>query len=299
MSRFIEIVEVGPRDGLQNEAAVLDPAAKLELIRRLETCGARRIEAVSFVNERRVPQMAGAEAIMAELPRQPGRSRIGLVLNERGWDRALAAKVDEANVVVCATDEFGIRNQGAPVAAQMQALATIAARQRAEGGPPISVTLSVSFGCPFAGEVSEAQVVALAREAGALGVAEIALADTIGVADPWTVRRRIEAVREAAPQARLRMHFHDTRNTGLANAAASVEAGVSVLDASCGGLGGCPFAPNATGNIATEDLVYMLSRAGYETGYDLAGLIETGRWIGEKIGRTTGSALSRAGGFPV
>ena len=299
MGRFIEIVEVGARDGLQNEKAVLEAADKIDFIHRLEACGARRIEAVSFVNERRVPQMAGAEAIMAALPHAEGRSRIGLVLNERGWDRALAAKVDEANVVVCATDGFGIRNQGAPVKAQMAALAAIVRRQKAEGGPPISVTLSVAFGCPFEGEVSEDQVVALAREAGALGVAEIALADTIGVADPWTVRRRIEAVRKAAPEARLRMHFHDTRNTGLANAYASVEAGVSVLDASCGGLGGCPFAPNATGNIATEDLVYMLARGGFETGYDLDALVETGRWIGEKIGKPPISALSRAGGFPL
>ena len=298
MGRFIEIVEVGARDGLQNEKAVLEPAIKADFIRRLEACGARRIEAVSFVNERRVPQMAGAEAIIAALPQAEGRSRIGLVLNERGWDRAVAAKVDEANVVVCVTDSFGIRNQGAPVKAQMQALATIAARQQAEGGPPISVTFSVAFGCPFEGEVAEDQIVALAREAGALRIGEIALADTIGVADPWTVRARIEAVRKAAPDARLRMHFHDTRNTGLANAYASVEAGVAVLDASCGGLGGCPFAPNATGNIATEDLVYLLERAGFETGYDLGALVETGRWIGERIGKPPISALSRAGRFP-
>jgi hydroxymethylglutaryl-CoA lyase len=298
MSGFIQIVEVGARDGLQNEKAVLEPADKLDFIRRLEACGARRIEAVSFVNERRVPQMAGAEAIMAGLPHAEGSSRIGLVLNERGWDRAVAAKVDEANVVVCASDGFGIRNQGASVADQMQALATIVARQKAEGGPPISLTISVAFGCPFDGEVPEERVAALARDAGALGVAEIALGDTIGVADPWTVKRRIEAVRKAAPDARLRMHFHDTRNTGLANAFASVEAGVTVLDASCGGLGGCPFAPAATGNIATEDLVYMLSRAGYETGYDLPALVETGRWIGERIGKPPVSALSRAGGFP-
>jgi hydroxymethylglutaryl-CoA lyase len=298
MSGFIQIVEVGARDGLQNEKAVLDPADKLEFIRRLEACGARRIEAVSFVNERRVPQMAGAEAIMAGLPRAEGRSRIGLVLNERGWNRAVAAGVDEANVVVCATDGFGVRNQGASVAQQVQALAAIVERRKAEGGPPVSVTISVAFGCPFDGEVSEAQVAALARDAGALGVEEIALGDTIGVADPWTVRSRIAAVRKAAPNARLRMHFHDTRNTGLANAFASVEAGVTVLDASCGGLGGCPFAPAATGNIATEDLAYMLSRAGYDTGFDLAALIDAGRWIGERIGKPPVSALSRAGGFP-
>jgi hydroxymethylglutaryl-CoA lyase len=299
MSRFIEIVEVGARDGLQNETAVLAAADKLDFIRRLEACGARRIEAVSFVNERRVPQMAGAEAIMQGLPHAAGRSRIGLILNRRGWERAVAARVDEANVVVCATDGFGIRNQGAGVAGQMAALADIVERQREAGGPPISVTFSVAFGCPFEGEVPQDQVTALAREAGALGVGEIALADTIGVADPWTVRKRIEAVRKAAPGARLRLHFHDTRGTGLANAFAGVEAGVRVLDASCGGLGGCPFAPAATGNIATEDLVYMLGRAGYETGYDLAGLIDAGRWIGEKIGKPPVSALSRAGGFPV
>ncbi|MGH6972506.1 MAG: hydroxymethylglutaryl-CoA lyase, partial [Caulobacteraceae bacterium] len=295
---FIEIVEVGARDGLQNEAAVLAPGQRLQFLRRLQAAGARRIEAVSFVNERRVPQMAGAEEIMAALPREGGRSRIGLVLNERGWERAVASGCDEANVVVCATDGFGVRNQGAPVAAQMAALAAIVGRRKAEGGPPISVTVSVAFGCPFDGEVPEDQVAALAREAGALGVAEIALADTIGVADPWAVRRRIDLARKAAPNARLRVHFHDTRNTGLANAFASVEAGVSVLDASCGGLGGCPFAPAATGNVATEDLVYMLERAGFSTGYDLDAIVAAGRWIGERIGKAPASALSRAGAFP-
>jgi hydroxymethylglutaryl-CoA lyase len=298
MTGEIEIVEVGPRDGLQNEKAILTPDQKTDFVRRLEACGVRRIEAVSFVNPRRVPQMAGAEEMMAALPPEAGRSRIGLVLNERGWDRAVASGCDEANVVVCVTNGFGIRNQGATVTEQMAALAAIVARRRAEGGPAITLTLSVAFGCPFDGEVSQGQVVALAREAQGLGVGEIALADTIGVADPWTVRARIEAVRAVAPDARLRMHFHDTRGTGLANAFASVEAGVTILDASCGGLGGCPFAPAATGNIATEDLVYMLSRAGYDTGLHMAGLIETGRWIGEAIGKAPISALSRAGGFP-
>jgi hydroxymethylglutaryl-CoA lyase len=254
---------------------------------------------VSFVNPRRVPQMAGAEEIMHALPPEPGVSRIGLVLNERGWDRALASGCDEANVVVCATDGFGVRNQGASVAEQIATLAAIARRRQIEGGPSISLTISVAFGCPFDGEVTAEQVVAIVREAAGLGIGEIALADTIGVADPWTVRARIERARAAAPEARLRMHFHDTRGTGLANAFASVEAGVTVLDASCGGLGGCPFAPAATGNIATEDLVYMLHRAGYETGLDLDAMIATARWIGEKIGKTPVSSLSRAGGFPV
>jgi hydroxymethylglutaryl-CoA lyase len=298
MSRFIEIVEVGARDGLQNEKTILGEDDKLELIRRLDACGARRQEVVSFVNPRRVPQMAGAEEMMAALGRDPAFSRIGIVLNERGWDRCVAAGCDEANVVVCASDGFGIRNQGASVAEQVAAFHRIAERQKTQGGPPITMTISVAFGDPFDGEVSEDQIVALAREGHAAGVPEIALGDTIGVADPWTVRSRIEAVRKAAPDARLRMHFHDTRNTGLANAYASVEAGVNVLDASVGGLGGCPFAPNATGNIGTEDLVYMLERAGYDTGYDLAKLIETAWWISDKIGKAPTSSVAKAGKFP-
>ncbi|MGE5564642.1 MAG: hydroxymethylglutaryl-CoA lyase [Parcubacteria group bacterium] len=298
MSRFIEIVEVGARDGLQNETTILEQDDKLELIRRLDACGARRQEVVSFVNPKRVPQMAGAEEIMAALGRDPARSRIGIVLNERGWDRCVAAGCDEANVVVCASDGFGIRNQGASVAEQVAAFHRMVERRKTEGGPPITMTISVAFGDPFDGEVTEDQVVALARECQAAGAAELAIADTIGVADPWTVRRRIDAVRKAAPNVRLRAHFHDTRNTGLANAFASVEAGVDVLDASVGGLGGCPFAPNATGNIGTEDLVYMLQRAGYETGYDLGGLIETAWWISEKIGKAPASSVAKAGPFP-
>lgn len=298
MSRFIEIVEVGPRDGLQNEKLSLSVEEKLALIRQLEAAGARRMEVVSFVNPNRVPQMAGAEEIMAALPADLKHSRIGLVLNMRGWERCVAAQCDEANVVVCATDGFGTRNQGSTTSQQIDTLASIVERQAVEGGPPITATLSVAFGCPFDGEVSQDQVVAIVREIALLGVPEIAIADTIGVADPWTVRKRIEAVRAAAPEARLRMHFHDTRNTGLANAFASVEAGVDVLDASVGGLGGCPFAPNATGNIGTEDLVYMLERAGFETGYDLGALIEVGRAISERLGKAPASSLARAGGFP-
>ncbi len=298
MSRQIEIVEVGPRDGLQNEKALLEIDQKLEFIHRLEAAGARRMETVSFVNPKRVPQMAGAEEISAALPHTDGRSRIGLVLNERGWDRCLAAKCDEANVVVCATDGFGIRNQGASAAEQTAAMVAIAGRKKAEGGPPITVTVSVAFGCPFDGEVSEDQVMRIVRAAAGAGVAEIALADTIGVADPWLVRKRVEAARKIVGDVPLRLHFHDTRNTGLANAFAGVEAGVSILDASVGGLGGCPFAPNATGNIGTEDLVYMLERAGFSTGYDLPALIEIGQWASGLLGKAPASSLGRAGVFP-
>ena len=298
MSRRIEIVDVGPRDGLQNEAMALSVEDRLDFISRLEAAGVRRLEAVSFVNPSRVPQMAGAEEIMAALPSTPARSRIGLVLNLRGWERLKATSCDQANVVVCATDSFGLRNQNADTAQQIAAMTQVAEDQRENGGPPLSLTISVAFGCPFEGEVALDRVVRIAREAAALNIPEIAIADTIGAADPWAVRRRVEAVRAAAPNVRLRLHFHDTRNTGLANAAAGIEAGVDVLDASCGGIGGCPFAPKATGNVATEDLVHMLERGGFETGLDLEALIETGRWINAKLGRAATSALSRAGRFP-
>jgi hydroxymethylglutaryl-CoA lyase len=297
MSRRIEIVEVGPRDGLQNEKTLFEVGQKLEMIARLEAAGARRIEAVSFVNPKRVPQMAGAEEIMAALPHKDGRSRIGLVLNMRGWERCLDAGCDEANVVVCASDGFGIRNQGASVDEQITAMCGIMG-VRKDGDPPVTATVSVAFGCPFEGEVPEERVVQIAKAAAQCGMAEIALADTIGVADPWTVRRRVEAVKKVAGDIPLRLHFHDTRNTGLANAFAGVEAGVDILDASVGGLGGCPFAPNATGNIGTEDLVYMLERAGYETGYDLDQLIEIGQWASNILGKRVASSVARAGGFP-
>lgn len=298
MSRFIEIVEVGPRDGLQNEKAILDVGQKLDFIGRLQAAGAKRMEVVSFVNPNRVPQMAGAEEIMADLPADAGLSRIGLVLNMRGWERAVATGCDEANVVVCSSDGFGVRNQGANVAEQIEAMHAIAARKAAEGGPPISVTFSTAFGCPFDGEVPLERVVSLAREAASARVDEIALADTIGVADPWMVRARVEAVRDVIGDIPLRLHFHDTRNTGLANAFAGVEAGVDILDASCGGLGGCPFAPAATGNIGTEDLVYMLERAGFETGYDIKALMETAQWMSGILDKPIAASVSRAGLFP-
>ena len=303
MSRPITIVEVGPRDGLQNETTILEPAVRADLVNRLEAAGARRIEAVSFVHPKYVPQMAGAEAVMAALPHAAGRSRIGLVLNGKGYDRALGTAVDEVNVAMSATDGFGLKNQGLSVDQQVQMLADIiAGRANAAGAPgatpALSATLSCVWGCPFDGEVSDGQVADLVGRIAELGVAEIALADTIGAGDPWAVTKKVEAARAAAPDAVLRLHFHDTRNTGLANAYAGIEAGVSVLDASVGGIGGCPFAPGATGNIATEDLVFLLERAGFSTGYDLDALIKTARWIGEKIGRPAPSALSRAGGWP-
>jgi hydroxymethylglutaryl-CoA lyase len=239
---------------------------------------------------------------MAALPHEAGRSRIGLVLNGKGYDRALATGVDEVNVSVAATDGFGLKNQGLAVKDQLAMLGEIVARRHnaeaSEGAPSLSAMISCVWGCPFDGEVSVDQVADMVGAIAEMGVGEIGLADTIGAGDPWAVTKKVEAARAAAPDASLRLHFHDTRNTGLANAYAGVEAGIDVLDASVGGIGGCPFAPGATGNIATEDLAYMLARGGFETGYDLDALIATARWIGEAIGRPAPSALSRAGGFP-
>ena len=303
MSRFIEIVEVGPRDGLQSEKTLISTEDKIRLINRLEAAGARRLETVSFVHPGRVPQMADAEAVMASLDPNPDVTRIGLVLNARGWDRAVETGVDQANVSIAASDGFALKNSGLTVAQQVEMLGEIVGRSHNMGGgpgsgPSVTAIISTVWGCPFDGEVSVDQVAAVVRDVAALGVQEIGLADTIGVGDPWAVRKKVEAAKTAAPDATLRLHFHDTRNTAMANIFAGIEAGIDVIDASVGGIGGCPFAPGATGNVATEDVVYMLTRAGFETGYDLDALIETARWIGEKIGRPKPSALSRAGGWP-
>jgi hydroxymethylglutaryl-CoA lyase len=293
----VEIVEVGPRDGLQNEAVPLPPEARVELIARLVAAGARRIEAVSFVDPARVPQMAGAEEVMAGVERGAGVSYIGLVLNRRGLDRALAAGVDEVNVALPATDGFCVRNQGRTVAEMLDAFDGIAAAA-AEAGMPVSATVSTAFGCPFDGETAPERVVEVARRAAAAGAVEVALADTIGVGVPRQVADLVPRVRAVVGGARLRCHFHNTRNTGYANALAALDQGVRVLDASVGGFGGCPFAPGATGNIATEDLVYALERSGAATGVDLAATAATGTWLGERLGTPPTALLGRAGGFP-
>lgn len=302
-ARFIEIVEVGPRDGLQNEKTVLSPQVRAQFTRRLEAAGARRIEAVSFVHPAYVPQMAGAEEVMATLPHAQGHSRIGLVLNARGYDRALGTSVDEVNVSLSVSEGFGLKNQGLAPGDQLQMLSDIVAGRANTGGadenvPSLSATLSCVWGCPFDGEISISQVTDMVGAVAEMGLKEIALADTIGVADPWNVTRKVEAARKVAKEAKLRLHFHDTRNTGLANAYAGIEAGVDILDASVGGIGGCPFAPGASGNLATEDLVFALHRGGFETGYDLDALIETARWIENHLGRPVPAALTRAGNWP-
>jgi hydroxymethylglutaryl-CoA lyase len=291
-----EVVEVGPRDGLQNESTLLPTASKIEFIERVIAAGARRIEAVSFVHPQRVPQMADAEDVMARVPRREGIRYAGLVLNRRGFQRALDAGVDEINVVVVATDTFSMRNQGCTTEEGLRLWSEIAPSARAANVRP-TVTIAASFGCPFEGVVPHDRVIELARRAAEAGAAEIVLADTIGVGVPTQVTALVEGVRAATDTA-VRCHFHNTRNTGYANAFAAVQAGVRALDASTGGIGGCPFAPSATGNIATEDLAYLLDGMNVGTGIDTAAAAANGGWIGEQLGKDVPALLGRAGTFP-
>ncbi len=288
---------MGPRDGLQSEPGVLPTATKVEFIERAIAAGLRRVEVTSFVNPKRVPQMADAEAVLAALPRRAGVEYIGLVLNMKGFERALAAGCTEIGMAVVASDTFNRRNQGVSTEESIAAWLAIAAAARA-AGLRAQVTVSAAFGCPFEGEVAASRVVEVARRVAEAAPVEVALADTIGVGVPAQVTDLVGRVREALPGVALRCHFHNTRNTGLANAYAAVQAGVRTLDASLGGIGGCPFAPAATGNIPTEDLLYMLERSGYRTGVSLAAAIETGKWLQEQLGRPVPGMLVKAGDFP-
>jgi isopropylmalate/homocitrate/citramalate synthase len=294
----VTIVEVSPRDGLQNEPVVLPTEAKVELIGRLVAAGARRVEAVSFAHPRLVPAMADAEAVMERVPRPDGVSYAGLVLNRRGLERALASGVDEVNVVVGVSETFNRRNQNASTEESMQAAAEVIGRARTEG-LFTTLTLATSFGCPFEGEVDPGRVAELAARGAAAGAHELCLADTIGAGVPSQVRDLAARARDAVgAEPPLRFHFHNTRNTGFANAVTAVELGARVLDASAGGIGGCPFAPRATGNIATDDLVFLLERMGLDTGYDLEALLPTAAFLGDQLGHEVPALLPRAGIFP-
>lgn len=279
----VEIVEVCPRDGLQNDKAMLSVETRIALIRRLAGTGLRRIEAVSFVRADRVPQMANAEAVLDGLGDLPDVSLSGLVLNERGFDRAEGSRLHEITFVTVASETFSRRNQGASVADNLAVWRRLSPRVQASGKLR-SVTISAAFGCPFEGEVSLARVVEIAREVAEIGADELSLADTIGVAAPVDVEDRFAAVREALPGMKLRAHFHNTRNTGFANADAALRVGVQALDSSLGGLGGCPFAPGASGNISTEDLAYMLDRAAIAHDGTFSGLCEATRWLEVEMG---------------
>lgn len=297
MSEFIEIVDVSPRDGLQSQPVLLSVEHKLELINRLVDSGVRRMEVASFVNPKRVPQMADAEEVVRGLPQRDDVTFIGLALNLRGFERAAACGIDEINCAVAASDAFNVRNQGASIEQTMSVIREISREVLAADGKT-SVTISAAFGCPFEGEMPVEKVVGLVRRLAAMGYDQISLADTIGAAGPSDVAAMISRIRSLEPGLVLGCHFHNTRNTAVANAYAAIREGVRSFDASCGGIGGCPFAPAATGNVATEDLLYMIHRMGLNTGIDINRIIETAKWLEGPLGASMPAMLTRAGVFP-
>jgi len=303
MATQIEIVEVGARDGLQNEKVIFSTEDKLRLITDAMDAGVRRLEVASFVHPGRVPQMADAEAVIAGLPDIKDACYIGLVLNKRGLLRALATRegnkrgVDEVGAVAIASDTFAEKNQGQTLKKSVTISKEIVRMAKAEG-MGAQVTISASFGCPFEGRVAQDTVIAMAEDIASEGPREIAIADTIGVGSPKRVTELMAKLKEKLPDMPLRAHFHNTRNTGLANAWAAVEGGVDTLDASVAGLGGCPFAPKATGNIGTEDLLYLLDESDVTTNVSLERMIALAQWIETKLGRVPPAMVSQAGGFP-
>lgn len=293
----IQLVEVGARDGLQNEKVPVSTAAKLVFINRMIDAGIRRLEATSFVNPKLVPQMADASEVMAGVPRDRGVSFIGLVLNKKGFDRAVEAKVDEVGCVVVASDTFGQKNQGQTIEDSIRVWHELS-RAAKERGVKASLTISAAFGCPFEGEVPLSRVRDIVEACMKSPGVDLAVADTIGVGVPSQVTEMLRTIKPLAGDVPLRVHFHNTRNTGIANVAAAVAEGVTYVDASIGGIGGCPFAPRATGNVASEDVLYMLSRMGIDLGIDLDKVIEAANWIETQLGKTVPGMVSKAGGFP-
>ena len=297
MVEKVELVDVAPRDGLQSQPKLVSTDVKLELVSRLIDAGIRRMEVVSFVNPKRVPQMADVDELLKQLPERDDVTYIGLVLNMRGFERAVDTRVDEINCVVVASDTFNQKNQGATTEVSMQNVEKIA-QEVTSTALSAGVTIGASFGCPFEGEVPVDHVVTLAGRLADMGFAEIALADTIGAAGPSDVQELVSKVSRVIGDARLRCHFHNTRNTGVANAYVAIQEGVRVLDASCGGVGGCPFAPAATGNVATEDLLYMINRMRMDTGVDVEKIIETALWLEGPLEASMPAMVTRAGVFP-
>ena len=297
MSERIQIVEVAPRDGLQADPADLSVHQKVELIERLAAAGHTRIEATSFVSPTAVPKMADGDRVMAAVPRSAGVSYSALALNQRGVERAIDAGVDEVCGVVVATETFSYANQRASVAESVERWRSIAEAAQS-AGIATAVTISAVCGCPYEGRVAVSAVLDIVSQLAETQPDELVLADTIGVGVPTQVAELFAGARERAPGIALRGHFHNTRNTALANIASAIEAGVRVFDSSLGGVGGCPFAPKATGNVATEDVVYLVHEMGYDTGLDLDTLIETSAWLEDQLGHGVPSLVAKAGGFP-
>ena len=293
----VEIVDVTARDGLQNESRLFSPAEKVELITRALEVGFKRLEVASFAHPKYVPQMADAEAVIEQLPDRDDVTYIGLAMNERGVNRALKTTIDEIGLVVVATNSFAQKNQGQTRQGSVDMACSMIKKIKAEGRK-VNVTIGASFGCPFEGEVASETVVGMAMQLAGEGPGHIAFVDTIGVGNPWQVKDLLSKVKDRLPAMPLRGHFHNTRNTGLANVYAAVEAGISALDVSIGGIGGCPFAPAATGNVPAEDVAYMLERNGLQTGLDLSKLIGAANWLSKTMDKNLPGMVSRAGDFP-
>ena len=294
----VEICDVSPRDGLQSDAVIWSTEQKLQLVDHLLDAGVRRLEVASFVTPKRVPAMADGEAVCAGLPRDRGATFVGLVLNERGMDRAVAAGVDEVNVVVLCTDTFADRNQATTVEGSIATWHAVAKRAAAEG-IAAQVVVSVAFGCPYEGEVPTERVAEVVRACADAGATRLTLADTIGAAAPGDIRRVLDACLPLIPEGTTpAVHLHNSRGTGVAGAWVAHELGIRSFDASLGGIGGCPFAPGATGNVCTEDLAYAFERSGIPTGLDLDRLLDASRWLGDELGRTLPSNYAKAGPFP-
>ena len=293
MPAEVRIVEVGPRDGLQNERVDIGTAAKIELVDRLSRTGLRSIEATAFVSPKWVPQMADAAEVLAGIARTPGIAYPVLVPNEQGYDRARAAGATEVAVFTAASEAFNLRNTNAGIEESLERFAPVLARAKADG-VRVRGYVSTVLGCPYQGEVPLADVVRVARSLHAMGCYEISLGDTIGVGTPAKARAMLRAVAAEVPMDALAIHFHDTYGQALANVLACLEDGVAVVDSAVSGAGGCPYAKGASGNVASEDVVYMLHGLGVRTGVDLALLAETGRWLAGLLGRETGSKVGRA-----
>ena len=293
----ISILEVGPRDGLQSEPEILPTEVKKEFITRTINAGIKQIEVTSFVHPKKVPQMADAEKLVESLPENDDVTYIGLIMNQRGFERARDCGIDEVGMVIVSTDTYNMKNQNVVTQESIDNWLSIAAEAKS-AGIRTSVVIACSFGCPYEGEIDPEHIASIAEQVLEGKPDVLGLADSVGVAVPSQIKKTFSLVKELAPSIPLRTHLHNTRNTGLANAAAAVEAGVSIIDASTGGIGGCPFAPRATGNIPTDDLLYMLDRSGVETGVDLRQVVKTTDWLEEQLGRAVPAMVPKAGIFP-
>ena len=293
----ISILEVGPRDGLQSEPEILPTEVKKEFITRTIDAGIKQIEVTSFVHPKKVPQMADAEKLVESLPENDDVTYIGLIMNQRGFERARDCGIDEVGMVIVSTDTYNMKNQNVVTQESIDNWLSIAAEAKS-AGIRTSVVIACSFGCPYEGEIDPEHIASIAEQVLKGKPDVLGLADSVGVAVPSQIKKTFSLIKELAPSIPLRTHLHNTRNTGLANAAAAVEAGVSITDASTGGIGGCPFAPRATGNTPTDDLLYMLDRSGVETGVDLRQVVKTTDWLEEQLGRAVPAMVPKAGIFP-